>query len=222
MARKLLVNTFVSLDGVMQAPGGPQEDPTGGFDVGGWSAPHWDEVMGSAMAEAFGRPLDLVLGRRTYEIFAAHWPFVHDETADWLNAMTKHVASRTLSAVSWQGARLLPGDAGDAITELKRQDGPDLMVQGSADLLQTLLRRELVDELSVWTFPVLLGHGKRLFGEGTQPGALRLLRCVPSTTGVVISTYAADGAVRRGDFQLSQPGEAELARREALRAESAA
>jgi dihydrofolate reductase len=215
--RTLSVTTFVSLDGVMQAPGGPQEDPTGGFALGGWNAPFWDDVMGQAMGTAFAEPHDLLLGRKTYEIFAAHWPHVSDgPVADRLNAMTKYVASRTLSEVTWQNSVLLGGDAGDAVTDLKQQDGPDLQVQGSSDLLQTLLARDLVDVFTVWTFPVLLGGGKRLFGTGTTPAGLRLVDSTVSTTGVLIATYERAGEVPRGDFQLAEPTEAELRRRAAL------
>jgi dihydrofolate reductase len=215
--RRLSVNTFISLDGVMQAPGGPQEDPTGDFALGGWNVPFWDDVMGQAMGQAFATPHDLLLGRRTYEIFAAHWPHVTDDpAADALNGMTKYVASRTLDQVSWHGSVLLRGDAGDAVAALKQEDGPDLQVQGSAGLLQTLWARDLVDELSIWTFPVLLGTGKRLFGDGTRPAGLRLLSNETSTTGVVISTYERAGDVLRGSFQLAEPSEAEVRRRASL------
>ena len=213
--RKLSVNTFISLDGVMQAPGGPAEDPTGGFELGGWNAPYWDDVMGQAIGRAFAKKPDLLLGRKTYEIFAAHWPFVEDETADALNAATKYVASRTLKPadLTWKNSRLLEGDAADAVAALKQEDGPELNVQGSSDLLQTLLASDLVDDLMVWTFPVLLGKGKRLFGEGTAPAGLKLVHSETSTTGVVIAAYERAGEVPRGDFQLAEPTEAELHRR---------
>jgi dihydrofolate reductase len=215
--RTVSVTTFVSLDGVMQAPGGPAEDPTGGFELGGWNVTFWDQVMGEVMGKAFAEPHDLLLGRRTYEIFAAHWPYIaHDPVADRLNAMTKYVASRSLTEAPWQPAVLLRGDAGDAVADLKRQDGPDLQVQGSSDLLQTLLARDLVDTFTVWTFPVLLGRGKRLFGTGTTPAGLRLVESTTSTTGVLIATYERAGEVPRGDFQLAEPTEAELRRRAAL------
>jgi len=215
--RKLTVNTFISLDGVMQAPGGPQEDPTGGFTHGGWNATFWDGVMGEAMSKDFDKPTDLLLGRKTYEIFAAHWPYVTgDPVADRLNGMTKYVASRTLERVDWSGSNLLEGDAGDAVAELKRQPGPDLQVHGSGGLLQTLLSRDLVDEFGVWTFPLLLGHGKRLFGGGTVPAGLRLVDSQVSTTGVIIASYRRDGDVPLGSFQLAEPTEAELRRRTAL------
>lgn len=215
--RRLAVSTFVSLDGVMQAPGGPHEDPTGGFTYGGWTVTFWDDVMGDAMAKAFQRPYDLVLGRNTYEIFAAHWPYVTDDPiADRLNSMTKYVASRTLSEVTWDGAELLKGDAAEAVSVLKQRDGPDLQVQGSSSLLQTLLEHDLVDEFTVWTFPVLLGIGKRLFGDGTRSGDLRLVGSQTSTTGVVIATYERAGDIPLGDFQLTEPTAAELERRKNL------
>lgn len=218
--RKLSVNTFVSLDGVMQAPGAPHEDPTGGFPHGGWNATFWDDLMNQAMAKEFEKPYELLLGRRTYEIFAAHWPYVTgDPIADALNTMTKYVASRTLKEVTWRGAVLLDsetGDAGDAVAALKRQEGPDLQVQGSSLLLQALLARDLVDEFTVWTFPVLLGSGKRLFGAGTVAGGLRLAGSVTSTTGVVIARYERAGDVPLGSFALAEPTGAELRRRESL------
>lgn len=215
--RKLTVNTFVSLDGVMQAPGGPEEDPTGNFAYGGWNATFWDDVMGQAIAREFEQPNDLLLGRKTYEIFAAHWPYISDDpVADKLNSATKYVASRTLDEVTWNNAVLLKGDAGDAVAEVKQQDGPDLNVQGSSDLIQTLLRRDLVDVFSIWTFPILLGTGKRLFGDGTTPGGLRLVDSETSTTGVTIATYERAGEVPLGSFQLAEPTEAELRRRASL------
>jgi dihydrofolate reductase len=215
--RKLSVNTFVSLDGVMQGPGGPLEDPTGHFAYGGWNVTFWDDVMDQAITEVFDRPYALLLGRKTYEIFAAHWPYISDNPiADRLNAMTKYVASRTLKEVTWSGSQLLTGDAGDAVAVLKRQDGPELHVQGSGALLQTLQERDLVDEFNVWTFPVLLGSGKRLFGAGTLPGGLRLVESRTSTTGVVIAKYERAGDVPLGSFVPAEPSEAELRRRENL------
>jgi dihydrofolate reductase len=215
--RRLAVSTFISLDGVMQAPGGPHEDPTGGFTYGGWTVTFWDDVMGEVMAKDFQKRYDLLLGRKTYEIFAAHWPYVAgDAIADQLNAMTKYVATRTLTEVTWDGAILLKGDAAEAVSALKQQEGPDLQVQGSSDLLQTLLQHDLVDEFTVWTFPVLLGRGKRLFGAGTGPGDLRLVDCQTSTTGVVMATYERAGDIPLGDFQLAEPTEAELERRKNL------
>ena len=175
--RRLIVATFTSLDGVMQAPGGPQEDPTGGFTFGGWTAPHFDAELGGAMGEIFGRPFDLLLGRKTYEIFAAHWPYVtdpNDPIAPMFNRITKYVASRSKPKLAWQNSRLLGDDVVAALKEIKRGDGPDLLVQGSSDLLQTLWPHGLVDEFSVLTFPVVLGKGKRLFGDTAEPRPLKL------------------------------------------------
>ena len=188
--RRLVVSAFVTLDGVMQAPGGPHEDPTGGFAHGGWSVGYWDDVMATAMTEAFSQPFELVLGRRTYEIFAAHWPHVGGKERDerggtasdvddpvgaTLNTARKHVASRTLDTLGWENSTLLEGDAAEAVARLKAEEGPDLLVNGSSGLVQTLLGHDLVDELRVWTFPVVVGPGKRLFGSGTRPGGLELV-----------------------------------------------
>src|SRR5579859_1303808 len=170
--RRIVVATFVSLDGIMQAPGGPQEDPTGGFALGGWTAPHFDAALGGAMGEIFGRPFDLLLGRKTYDIFAAHWPYVtdpNDPIAGLFNRITKYVASRADRPLSWQNSQWLGPDTVAALQQLKREDGPDLLVQGSSGLLQTLWRHALVDEFSVLTFPLVLGKGKRLFGDGAVP-----------------------------------------------------
>ena len=216
--RKLVVNTFATLDGVMQAPGGPEEDPTGGFEHGGWSAGYWDEAMGRWMGEAMGTPFDLLLGRKTYEIFAAHWPHARDEPgAEQLNAATKYVASRTLDTVDWENSQLLEGDAADAIARLKEGDGPELQVHGSSDLIQTLLRHGLIDELRVWIFPVVLGSGKRLFGDGTVPAGLDLVDSKTSTSGVVVLSYTPAGEPRYGSFALEEPTYAERDRRSRLR-----
>ena len=212
--RTLTANTFMSLDGVMQAPGGPEEDPAGGFAHGGWSAGYWDDAMGAVMGEAMGHPFDLVLGRRTYEIFAAHWPFSPEPEAAPLNAATKHVASRTLTEVTWENSRLLGDDVPGAVRALKDGDGPELQVHGSANLLQTLLAEGLVDELRVWTFPVVLGGGKRLFEPGLPAGGLTLTGSQVSSTGVVIATYRTGAEIRGGSFAAAEPSEAELARRE--------
>jgi dihydrofolate reductase len=201
--RKLVVNTFVTLDGVMQAPGGPEEDQTGGFEHGGWSFGYWDEAMGEWMGEAMGKPFALLLGRRTYEIFAAHWPQAGDAPgAAELNAATKYVASRTLDSVEWANSTLLEGDAVAAIARLKEEEGPEIQVHGSSDLIQTLLANDLVDEFRVWIFPVVLGGGKRLFGEGTAPAGLELVDSKTSTTGVLMATYKPAGAPKYGSFAL--------------------
>ncbi|WP_421997942.1 dihydrofolate reductase family protein [Reyranella sp.] len=217
--RKVVVATFTSLDGVMQAPGGPQEDPTGGFAYGGWTAPYFDEALGAAMGQVFDRPFDLLLGRKTYDIFAAHWPFVtdpDDPIAPVFNRVTKYVATRGPSRLEWQNSRRLGDDVVAALQALKAGDGPDLVVQGSSDFLQTLWRAQLVDELIVLTFPVLLGTGKRLFGPGTAPGALKLQASKAYPTGVVVSSFTPDGPVRTGDFQLAEPSAAEAERRQRL------
>jgi dihydrofolate reductase len=198
--RKLLVTTFVTLDGVMQAPGGPEEDPSGGFGHGGWSVGYWDAAMGDWMAEIMGRPFDLLLGRRTYEIFAGYWPTATEPGAEQLNDATKHVASRTLGAVEWRNSRLLEGDAADAVRTLKETDGPELQVHGSGNLIQTLLEQDLVDEFRVWVFPVVLGSGKRLFGEGAVPAGLELVDSKTSSTGVVLLTYRRAGDPKYGSF----------------------
>ncbi|HYG72961.1 MAG TPA: dihydrofolate reductase family protein [Actinomycetota bacterium] len=199
--RKLTVSTFLSLDGVMQAPGGPGEDDTGGFAYGGWSVNYWDDTMGKVMDAAFDEPFDLLLGRRTYEIFAAYWPNVPDEEGGKpLNDATKYVASRGRPNLSWKESVLLEGDAAGAVAELKRGEGPELQVHGSADLIQTLIRSSLVDEYRLWLFPLVLGAGKRLFAGGTIPAGLELVDSTVSTTGVIIGTYRPAGEIETGTF----------------------
>ncbi len=201
--RKLTVNTFLTLDGVMQAPGGPEEDDSGGFAFGGWSANHWDEKMGEVMGEVMGSPFDLVLGRRTYDIFAAYWPHATEEQgAKPLNDATKYVASRSRPTLAWERSILIEGDVAEGIAALKRGDGPELQVHGSGDLLQTLIRHGLIDEYRLWVFPVVVGSGKRLFADGTIPAALRLIESTVSTTGVVIGTYDPAGELITGSFPL--------------------
>ena len=217
--RKIIVATFTSLDGVMQAPGGPQEDPTGGFTLGGWTAPHFDEALGASLGEIFGRPFDLLLGRKTYDIFAAHWPYVvdpNDPIAGPFNRVTKYVASRASPTLAWRNSRWLGQDTVASLRTLKREDGPDLLVQGSGDLLQTLWKNALVDEFSVLIFPVVLGRGKRLFGDGTTPAGLTLTKARSFPTGVIVANYRPDGAVKTGDFQLAEPSAAEMERRRKL------
>jgi len=199
--RTLSINTFATLDGVMQAPGGPEEDPNGGFTHGGWSFTYWDDVMGEIMDNYLGKPFDLLLGRKTYEIFAAYWPQHNDQpTGKALNDATKYVASRTLESVAWQNSQLLKGDVIEEIKKLKQQDGPEIQVHGSAKLIQTLLPSDVIDEMRVWTFPVVLGTGKQLFAEGTVPRALELVDSRTSSTGVIISTYQPAGEVKYGSF----------------------
>ncbi len=206
--RKFLVNTFLSLDGVMQAPGGPGEDPTGGFELEGWSVNYWDALMGQRMGETMGKPFDLLLGRKTYEIFAAYWPRATAEQGGApLNKATKYVVTTTLERADWQPSHLITGDVVPQLQRLKAQDGPELQVHGSAKPLQTLIKHELVDEYRLWFFPVLLGRGKRLFGDGVIPAGLRLVDSKTSTTGVIMTTYQPAGAIIPGSFALEQPTE---------------
>lgn len=199
--RKLLATTFLTLDGVMQAPGGPEEDASGDFPYGGWSVPFWDDAIGQAMDRVMGKPFDLVLGRRTYDIFAGFWPQASEEEgAGPLNAATKYVASRGRPDLTWEKSVLLEGDAAEAVARLKEGDGPELQVHGSADLLQTLLRHRLVDEFHLITYPVVLGTGKRLFGDGVAPQALRLTDSHTAGNGVVLGTYVPTGEVAIGSF----------------------
>jgi dihydrofolate reductase len=201
MPRRLISTTFVSLDGVMQAPGGPEEDPGGGFALGGWTFPFFDEQVGEFMGRTMGVPFDLVLGRRTYDIFAAYWPNApEEEGAKPLNDATKHVASRGRPELAWERSQQIEGDVVEGVAALKREDGPELQVHGSGELLQTLIRHRLVDEYRVLTFPVLLGSGKRLFEPGATPAGLRLLECTSSDSGVVLTRYEQAGEVRTGSF----------------------
>jgi len=217
--RKLVVNTFMTLDGVMQAPGGPPEDPSGGFTYGGWSVNYWDDVMGQTMGEFMGKPFDLILGRKTYEIFAAHWPYSNEPGADQLNNAKKYVASRTLNKVDWNNSALLKEDVVQKIRKLKEQDGPELQVHGSSNFIQTLLKHNLIDEFHIWIFPVVIGSGKRLFGQGALPSGLKLTDSKTSSTGVIMATYEPAGELRTGTFELENPSEVEIARRERLREE---
>lgn len=218
--RKLSVSTFMTLDGVMQAPGGPPEDPSGGFAYGGWSVNYWDEMMGQVMGEYMGKPFELLLGRKTYEIFASHWPYSKEEpAASLLNNARKYIASRTLSRVEWNNSILLKGDVSNEIRKLKEQAGPEIQVQGSSNLIQTLLTNELVDEFNLWIFPVVIGNGKRLFGRGTVPSGLKLVDSKTSSTGVIVAVYEPAGEIKIGTFELETPSAAELARRERLKKE---
>jgi len=182
--RKLIVSTFLTLDGVMQAPGGPGEDDSDGFAHGGWSVNYWDERMGEVMGEAMSTGFDLVLGRKTYDIFAAHWPHASEEDgAKPLNDATKYVASRSRPELGWSNSVLIEGDVAQGVAALKQEDGPELQVHGSGDLIQTLLRHDLVDEYRLLIFPLVIGSGKRLFSEGTVPAGLKLLDSTVSTRG---------------------------------------
>jgi dihydrofolate reductase len=212
--RKLVVNTFMSLDGVMQAPGGPQEDPTGGFEHGGWAVNHFDDEMMERMAES--APYELLLGRGTYEIFAAHWPYDEGPIADHLNGTRKHVASTTLKEVDWNNSTLISGDVADYVRALKEEDGPEIQVHGSPGLIQTLLRHDLIDEYRMWIFPLVLGSGKRFFGEGAIPARLRLVDSATTKSGVTVNVYTRAGEIEPGSFEFEEPTEAELERRNQL------
>jgi dihydrofolate reductase len=198
--RKLVVTTFVTMDGVMQAPGGPGEDPSGGFAHEGWLVPHFDEDMGAQMDAWFTDAQDFLLGRTTYEIFYGSWPKMisDDQVSQKLNFNKKYVASRTLPDVEWETAELLQGDVGDAVRKLKAEDGGELQVHGSAGLIQTLLAEDLVDELRMIVFPVVLGSGKRLFGDGAIPRAWKLGTHKATSTGAVILSYERAGDVETG------------------------
>ncbi len=217
--RKIVAAAFVSLDGVMQAPGGPQEDPEGGFAFGGWTVPFWEAdgaaKLGAFMEDMFAAPFDLLLGRRTYEIFAAHWPFVgsDDPMGALFTSATKYVATASAAPLGWANSVPLRGDIVAAVTHLKQQQGPRLLTQGSSRLLQALLAHDLVDEFRLLVFPVILGRGKRLFGAEARPGTLALRRTDASSSGVVMSIYERAGTVRTGSFALAEPSGAEAARR---------
>jgi dihydrofolate reductase len=198
--RKLMVTTFMSLDGVVQGPGGPDEDRTGGFEHGGWAVPHMNEELIQRMAALTARAGALLLGRATYEGFAATWPLAgpDDPIGARMNGLPKYVASRTLDTVTWQNSTLLTGDVAEAVGGLKRGEGGEIQVHGSGELIQTLIEHDLVDEFHLLVFPVLLGSGKRLFRTGTA--GLDLLDSTTSSTGVVVSTYARSGKVGYGEL----------------------
>lgn len=222
--RKVITGAFVSMDGVMQAPGGPEEDPTGGFKYGGWVAPiaDVDAVFGEEIGKLFGQPYDLLLGRRTYDIFAAHWPYAEDgpdaEIAKQFNRITKYVATRSSDPLTWKGSVALP-DAARDVAKLKQEDGPALVTQGSSDLIQTLLAHDLIDELMIMTFPVVLGSGKKLFRDGGYASAFRLTHSRVSPNGIIVARYERAGEVRTGDYAQDPPSPAEAARREKLKRE---
>jgi dihydrofolate reductase len=199
--RELIVTTFVTLDGVMQAPGGPEEDESGSFQYGGWSVNYWDADIDAFMTETMGKPFDLVLGRRTYDIFAGFWPTAPEEAgAAPLNAATKYVASRGRPKLTWEKSVLLEGDVAEAVRALKAGDGPELQVHGSGNLIQTLLSAGLIDRFRLMVFPVLVGSGKRLFADGTIPAGLRVRDTKVSSKGVVMSTYEPAGDLVTGTF----------------------
>ncbi|MDF9773825.1 dihydrofolate reductase family protein [Pseudomonas baetica] len=204
--RTLTVAAFVSLDGVMQAPGGPEEDSSGGFRFGGWIVPYADKTTGQAVQDLFSQPFELLLGRRTYDIFASYWPHIradstHHTIADLFNSVPKHVATHRADSLGWQNSHALEGNLVDAISALKRQDGPQLLTQGSGDLVRQLLAAGLVDELRLMIHPILLGRGKRLFGDNAQASAFTLQNSISSPGGVLIARYIRSGEVRTGTFE---------------------
>ena len=205
--RKLVVGSFVTLDGVMQAPGGPDEDRDGGFRHGGWLVPYFDDQFLGIMAEWTQLAGAFLLGRKTYEIFAGSWPNATDpadEIATALNTRPKFVASRTLDTLAWNNSHLLRGDVAEEVAKLKAQDGGEIQVHGSSNLLQTLLQHDLVDTLRIWQFPVVLGTGKRLFGEGTRPGGFRLVDTQQNTMGAVLHVYERAGSLQYGEVEVGQ------------------
>ncbi|WP_277188145.1 dihydrofolate reductase family protein [Caballeronia sp. BR00000012568055] len=204
--RKLTTFNFISLDGVAQAPGGPNEDTSGGFRFGGWIVPYADEVIGQELQDMLAQPFDLLLGRATYDIFASHWPHVPADSpsrsiADLFNRVPKHVATHRPDSLQWHNSHALKGDLADAIRTLKQQDGADLLTFGSGAMVRQLLAAGLIDELRLLTYPVLLGQGKRLFGDDAQPAAFKLTHTISTAKGVLINRYRLDGEVRTGSFE---------------------
>ncbi|MDI6624366.1 MAG: dihydrofolate reductase family protein [Brevundimonas sp.] len=213
--RRIRTATFVSLDGVMQAPGGPTEDTTGGFAFGGWVWPFFDEAAGGLMDEAMGRDYDLLLGRRTYEIFAGYWPYRDDEMARTFNAIDKYVAAGPETPLTWSRSHRLEGDLAEAVRALKATEGRDLLIQGSSEVIHTLLAHDLIDQLTLLTFPIILGKGKRVFDGGSRPRAWSLTKTRQNGSGVAAHTYErTDQPPPTGTFEETEPSEAELARRE--------
>jgi len=197
--RKIIVLTFITLDGVMQAPGGPGEDDSGGFKYGGWTVPYFDEFLGKIMTQQMGKPFDLLLGRKTFEIFASYWP-QHEDEGPGINNATKYVASNTLTEHEWKKSVFLKGNIAEEIQKLKQQNGPDLQVHGSGKLIQTLMQHDLVDEFWLKIFPVTIGMGKRLFDNGTIPASYTVVESKTSPTGVIIANLKRVGEVKTGSF----------------------
>ena len=204
--RKLIVAEQISLDGVIQSPGAPKEDPSGEFRLGGWVVPYADEAIGHALQGLLSQPFELLLGRHTYEIFAAYWPHVRADSAshaiaDLFNSVPKHVATHRSDTLDWQNSHALEGDLADAIRALKRQDGVNLLTWGSGDMVRQLLATGLVDELRLMICPIILGRGKRLFGDNAEPSAFTLVHSTTTSTGVLLTSYARSGEVRTGSFE---------------------
>lgn len=198
--RKLVVLSFISLDGVMQAPGGPEEDKSGGFKYGGWTVPYWDDFSGKIMGQQMSMPFGLLLGRKTYDIFAGYWPKQKGPIADPFNKTTKYVVSGSKPRLTWKNSVLIEGDVAAKLKKLKKEVGPVLQVHGSGNMIQTLLKNDLVDELWLKIFPITLGRGKRLFAEGSMPAGFRLTQSKTSPKGVVFANYKRSGKVKTGSF----------------------
>jgi dihydrofolate reductase len=201
--RKIIVLSFITLDGVMQAPGGPGEDDSGGFKFGGWSVPHFDEALGRIMGQQMGQPFDLLLGRRTFEIFAGHWPKVTGPEGEGINKARKYVVSHSAVKSDWQGTVPITGDVVGRIKQLKEESGPQIQVHGSGNLIQTLLKNDLVDEFWLKIYPLVLGSGKRLFGDGTMPSSFRMSSGEITPAGIIIANYGRAGEVKLGSFELA-------------------
>lgn len=199
--RKIVVLTFLSLDGVMQAPGGPEEDPSGGFKYGGWTVPYFDDDAGKVMGEQMSGTFDLLLGSKTYDIFASYWPHQKDNPISTIfGKATKYVVSDGPLTIDWENTELVDGDVVSKLKALKTGDGPMLQVHGSGDMIQTLLKNDLVDELWLKIFPITLGSGKRLFGDGTIPAAFKLTSSTVTPSGVIVASYQRAGDVKTGSF----------------------
>lgn len=201
------------MDGVLQAPGGPEEDRTNGFTWGGWSFAYADEHTNHAITKIMSTPFDLLLGRRTYEIFAAYWPYQNDVIGEKFNRVNKYVVATTAIDTSWKNSVLIKSDVVNELKKLKEQDGPDLLVHGSSRLVQTLFANHLVDVLHIWTYPITLGKGKKLFEEGTPAQEWQLEESVISTRGVIMATYVPGGEVKRGSYVPDKVSDAEIERR---------
>jgi dihydrofolate reductase len=207
--RKLIVLSFVSLDGVMQAPGGPQEDTSGGFTHGGWSVGYWDDTLAATMGEQMGHPFDLLLGRKTYDVFASAWPKI--DASSPINSCKKYVVTRhpiPADTEVWKNSIKVDGNIAEKIKQLKKENGNELQVHGSTQLIQLLLQHDLVDEFWLKIYPVTLGKGKRLFGTGTIPAGFKLMKSSVSPSGVIIASYVRDGKVKVGSFEI--PGEKQI------------
>jgi dihydrofolate reductase len=211
--RKIIVTTFMTMDGVMQAPGGPDEDRTGGFQWGGWQFGYADEKADEGISKIMATPFDLLLGRRTYEIFAAYWPYQKHSIAEKFNSINKYVVATTPIDTSWNNSILIKTDVVNELKKLKAEDGPDLLVHGSSRLVQTLFANRLVDVLHLWTYPITLGKGKKLFQEGTPTQEWQLTDVVVTNTGAIMATYLTGGEVKLGSYGSDEPSEAEMKRR---------